>query len=270
MTEEYLCESVLKKQDFPCSSWEIGAHLRWRAFPRGQAQMDQEINGLLSNVEDAFGFVIPNESAEHLFTAGQLYDYILAHRYAGKRDECLTAIVAYKLRRGMMWALKIERDDIRLSKTVASLIPSHRYRAWRALQRATSLRLPLLRRPSWVMTAAVAGTFAAAIVTPWAMGFGFLNGAILIGLMTAFIVGHASSWLTIPLATRLPSDCATFQQLAAATVARNYQAVVEEACKPTGNGDVWSLLRAVLAEHWGVRPETIDRETELRRNLVAA
>jgi hypothetical protein len=231
--------------------------------------MDQEFKGLIASVEDAFGFVIPEEDAREFHTVGGLYDYILAHRYAGNRDTCLNAIVFYKLRRGMMWALKVEREDILASQNVAALIPWHRYRAWQSLQKAIGLRLPLLRRPAWVMTGAVLATFAFAIAVPWSLSFGFFNGAILVGLLTSYAAAHCLSWLTIPLAIELQPDCTTVGQLVVATLARNYRAVVEEADRPTSNGDVWNLLRTLVAEHRGIQPPKITRETDLRRNLIA-
>ena len=57
---------------------------------------------LVLEVEDAFGFSIPDEDAAGLTTVGKLYDYVLAHRFRGKQDACLSSMTFYKLRRGLM------------------------------------------------------------------------------------------------------------------------------------------------------------------------
>lgn len=232
--------------------------------------MGQELTGLIASVEDAFGFAIPDEDAETLNTVGELHDYVLSHRYGGKQETCMTGIIFYRLRRGLMWVLHVEREDVRALMDVTTLIPSRRFRTWHALQKAIGLRLPQLRRPAWVMKGALGATFAMAIAVPALLSFGLLNGAILVGLLTAFAAGHCICWLTIPLATELQSDCTTVGQLATATLARNYRAIVEEACKRADNGEVWNMLRTIVAERLGIPFHNITRETNLHQNLVAA
>jgi hypothetical protein len=224
---------------------------------------------LIAGVEDAFGFAIPEQDAQELHTLGELHDYVLAHRFGDKSIECLGAMVFHKLRRGMMWAWKLERGEVRTSQPVAALFPSRRFWAWRALRRAIGLRLPLLRRPRWVMSASVLAVFASAILTPWALSLGLFNGAVLVGILTAYAAAHCFSWLTVPLATELPSDCVTVGQLAEATMARNYQAILEESREPIGNAEAWNLLRTILSEHRGIPSGSIDRNTDLRRNLIS-
>lgn len=232
--------------------------------------MGQHWLGLITAVEDAFGFAIPDEDVEKLNSAGELHDYVLAHRYGGKKEACLTAIAHYKIRRGIMWVLKLEREDIRASQNMVTLVPAGRYYVWKALHKATGLRLPQLRRPAWVMRSAVAATIATAIAVPVLLSLGLLNGAILIGLLTSFVAGHFFSWLTIPLAIELQSDCMTVGQLATAALARNYRAIVEEACKPVDNREVWNMVRTIIAEQLGIPWRNITRETNLRQTLVAA
>jgi hypothetical protein len=53
--------------------------------------MNLEIIEIVRNVEDAFGFSIPDEDAAKFNTAGSLYDYVLAHRLRAKRTPASTA-----------------------------------------------------------------------------------------------------------------------------------------------------------------------------------
>ena len=54
---------------------------------------------LVMKVEETFAFSMPNEDAAVLVTVGTLYDYILAHRFEGRQEGCLTNVTFYKLRR---------------------------------------------------------------------------------------------------------------------------------------------------------------------------
>jgi hypothetical protein len=231
--------------------------------------MDQEFKRLMTGVEDAFGFVIPEADANQLHTAGELYDYILTHRFAGNLDSCLYSIVFYKIRRGLMWALKIDRDEIHVAKPIASLMPRHRHGAWQALQRAIGLRLPFLRRPAWVMTGAFLATLATAVAVPWSLSLGLFNGALLACLLTAFVAAHGFAWMTEPLAIELQPDCTTVGELVSATLARNYRAIVDEASRPMSSFTAWNLVRTLVAEHGGHASRNITRETDLRRSLIA-
>lgn len=232
--------------------------------------MDSELLGLLATVEDAFGFAIPEEDVQRLHTVGDLNDCIAARRFGNPREGCLNAIVFHKLQRALMWVLKISREDVRASTEVSAVIPSRRFRTWRALERATGLRLPQLRRPQWVMTVAALTTFGTAVGVPWLLGLGPLNGAVFVGLLTSIAVALCLSWITVPLAVELQPDCTTIGGLTAATTARNYPAIVEEAGRLQGDEAVWHTLRTILAEHWGVDPHSITREMDLHRHLVAA
>ena len=120
----------------------------------GEKAMGLDSVELVLEVENAFGFSIPDEDAAGLTTVGKLYDYVLAHRFRGKQDVCLSSMTFYKLRRGLMLVLQVPRNSVRVSTEVSAIIPKHRRRSWRALEKATGFRLPFLRRPGWVVTLA--------------------------------------------------------------------------------------------------------------------
>ncbi len=128
--------------------------------------MDFDRYELMLEVEDALGFSIPVEDAAELSTMGKLYDYVLAHRFRGKQDACLTSMTFYELRRALMSVLQIPRDSVRVSTELSAIIPRRRRRTWRAIEKATGYRLPLLRRPRWFVTLATLAAVVLGITVP--------------------------------------------------------------------------------------------------------
>ena len=161
--------------------------------------MGLELLEMVLTVEDTFGFSIPDEDAVGLNTVGKLYEYILAHRFHGKRDACLTSVTFYKIRRAMTDVLQISRKDVRVSTELSAVIPAGRRWVWQALEKATSLRLPQLRRPAWVTPVAALATLALAIAAPVLLSLKPFGGGIMAAILTA-PAGCFFSWLTIPLA----------------------------------------------------------------------
>ena len=118
--------------------------------------MGLDLVELAMEVEETFGFSIPNEDAAALDSVGKLYDYIMAHRFEGKQAGCLTSVAFYRLRRALMPVLGIARSDVRLSADLNAIIPARRRRIWSDLQDLVGLRLPELVRPVWVKAMATA------------------------------------------------------------------------------------------------------------------
>jgi hypothetical protein len=231
--------------------------------------MNTHLEGFLASVEDAFGFAIPREDAGTLNTAGNLYDYILTHRYSGT-PECLDRMALHRVCRAMMWVLKIPRETIDRKLDLGSVLPRRRFLKWRALEKATGFHLPQLRRPQWVMTTAIFIALVAAIVTPGLLEIGPLQGALFVRILAVFLAGHCLCWLTIPLATEFQTDCITVGQLANGIVARNYPAMVEESQRRMSDAEAWKTVQNLVAEYGGISPRNVTRETDLFEHLVAA
>ena len=230
--------------------------------------MGFDLVGLMMAVEDAFGFVIPDEDIAGLNTVGKLYEYIRAHRFHGKWQACLGSITCYKIRRAMISVLHIARNDVRVSTELAAIIPKHRRRVWRSIQKATGFRLPQLRRPRWVTATAVLATLGLAIAVPLLFSLTLFNGAILAGILTAFAVRYAFSWLMIPLAFEFHPECPTVGRLATATLARNYRAIVAAADTSASDAEVWQMLCSIIAEQLGVRAYDITQDTDFDKEPV--
>ena len=92
--------------------------------------MGLDLVELVMEVEETFGFSIRDEDAAKLDTVGKLYDYILANRFEGKEQGCLSNVTFYKLRRALLSVLPIARSDVRLSSDLKKIIPDHRRRIW--------------------------------------------------------------------------------------------------------------------------------------------
>lgn len=214
-------------------------------------------------VEDAFGFIVPDEDLPTLNTAGKWFDYVLAHRFRGKRQACLRSITCYHIRRAIMSVLQIPREELQAETPLSTIIPRHRRRVWRALQKTSGFRLPQLRRPRWVATAVMLATIGLAIAVPVLLSFTLLNGAVLVGILTAFTVGYACSWLTRPLEIDFHPECPTMGQLAVATLARNYRAIVGALDTSVSDAEVWQRLSSILAEQLGGRARNITTDMAL-------
>jgi hypothetical protein len=232
--------------------------------------MDTVLVDLVAKVEDTFGFAIPEEDARELNTVGRLYEYVLTHRFHGKQQVCLSRIALHKIRRAMTAALHIPPVELRPSASMAAVLPRRRRHAWRVLEKATGLRLPQLRRPRWVCKSAAMVSLAVAIAMPILLSLGPFNGAILLAIVTAFAAGHCAYWLTVPFAYQLQPDCTTLDQLATATLARNFRPLVEESSKSISDTEVWKLLQTIAAAQLGVRPADIAQQTSFSGNLQAA
>jgi len=231
--------------------------------------MGLEFVELFLAVENAFGFSIPNEDAAGLDTVGKLYDYILAHRFRGYQEDCLSSITFYKLRRVMMSVLRIPRKEIRVSTELSEIIPARRRRTWKALRRETGLRLPQLRRPVWATTIAALATFGLGIAVPVLLSLSLFGGAILAAILTMFAVGYLFSWLSKPLAFEFLPDCATMGQLTSLTLAHNYRTIIEELNSSASDAEVWETLQVVIAEELGGSPSQLTKEADFSKDLNA-
>ena len=238
--------------------------------PSGETPMGLKLLDLALTVEDTFGFSIPDEDAVELRTLGKAYEYVLSHRLHAKWQACLTNVAFYKIQRAMMLVLHVPREQVQRSSPLSAVLSSRRRRAWRTIQERTGLRLPQLRRPTWVTASAVLATVGLAIAVPMLCSLGLFNGAVLVGLLTAFVAGHGFYWLTEPLTFQFQPDCTTVGQLAAATMARNYRALLEESGKCANDAEAWEMLRSIIVRQLGVRPGDLTKETDFTQDIKAA
>ena len=77
---------------------------------------------LVMEVEETFGFTIPDEDVAGLDTVGKLYDYIWENRFASRSPGCLSSVVFYRLRRALMSVTGVARSDWCASRRIVSVI----------------------------------------------------------------------------------------------------------------------------------------------------
>jgi acyl carrier protein len=223
---------------------------------------------LVLEVENAFGFSVPDEDVAGLDTVGKLHDYVLAHRFCSKQDVCLTSMTFYKLRRGLMSVLQIPRDSVRVSTELSAIIPKRRRRTWRALEKATGFRFPFLQRPTWFVRLAMLAAVVFGIAVPVLLGIKPFRGGVLsaIGMMGVFALIFFGR-LTECFATEYPPDLSTVGQLAKGILARNYQAIVAESKKSSNEAEVWDILRRIIGEQLGIPPDQLTKEANFVKDL---
>ena len=222
---------------------------------------------LVLEVEDAFGFSIPDEDAAGLTTVGKLYDYVLTHRFRGKQDACLSSMTFYKLRRGLMLVLQVPRNSVRVSAELSAIIPKHRRRTWRAIEKATGFRLPFLRRPGWVVTLGALAAVGLGVATSALLRLKPFGGGVIVAILSTGVFAYFLFWLTWSLAYEFPPDVATVGQLAKATLARNYRPIVAESKKSATDAEVWEILQRIIGEQLGVRIDQLTKETSFVEDL---
>jgi acyl carrier protein len=222
---------------------------------------------LVIEVEDTFGFSIPDRDCEFLDTVGKLYDYILQHRFKAKPVGCVTNVAFYKLRKALMTVFGISRTDVQLSLDLARLVPTPRRKRWSELQHALGLRLPQLVRPLWVTVFATVIGFSL-VAGAYLLFSKTLGGfAIWIGLpVVVCIVPYVLYHVTEPLATRLCSEFTTVGGLTKSILRKNYGALSDQ-CQRANPAEIWSTLCALIGEELGVDPNQLTPETNFVKDL---
>jgi hypothetical protein len=238
--------------------------------PLQEEAMGLEIVEILMNVEDAFGFSISDEDAAGFATLGDVNECVLARRFRAKPDVCLNAIAFHKVRRALMSALRLPRDAVRVSTNLSDIIRRRRRKSWRAIGKASGLRLPILRRPRWVVTMAVLAALVLGAASSLLLGLKLFHGGVAVAILLAGVFGYALFWLTECLAYVFPPEVATVGQLAKAILARNYRPIVAESEKSATDAEVWDTLRRIIGEQTGVAPGKLTKQFKVSKNLIAA
>lgn len=222
---------------------------------------------LLLEVEETFGFSIPDQDVAELHTPGQLHQYILDHRFNGRATGCLSSVVFYRLRRALMSVAGLDRDAIRPAVKMKQVFPRQHRRHWAQLRKALGLRLPPLARPTWVSAIATTLGCAGVATVPPMVGLSYGTGAATVaGLLSVIGIPWLLITLTEPLAVCFRSNFATVGGLTTAILQRNYGAI-SDACQKANAEEVWQTLQALIVEQLGVRREDVTKEADFVKDL---
>lgn len=224
--------------------------------------MGVDVASIIPIAEDTFGFAIPAEDVTGIDGLDGLRKYILARRFRGYQEDCLTRITSYKLKRSMMLAMQIPRERISESTQLSELIPKRRRHVWRTFQQETGLRLPQLSRPLLVKRIVVAATLALGVAVPVMLSLPLLGGAIITAIFTMIALGNLFVWLTKPLAFGFHTDCKTMEQLALLTTTMNYRLIARELNVSISDEEVRRRLIAAIGGKSDVRPDRRDEKSD--------
>lgn len=208
---------------------------------------------LIEDVEDAFGFRLPDDEAGLCRTVGDLFALVEArlpdNTSAGR---CATAMTFYRLRRALQPATTIV---LRPDTPVTALEPIPLKELQRIIRQECGLRPPTGRLVLWgqfALLGAVVAPFLA-IVLPW-----WLAAA-------AFFLACA----IFRFAPHELPDTMTFGDLVREVSTRNVGTLARQGARLRAS-EAWDAFRNIMADHTLLPKDLIERDTLLLDPEVAA
>ncbi|QDU47097.1 Acyl carrier protein [Symmachiella dynata] len=236
--------------------------------------MGLDVVELVMDVEEEFDIKVPDGDYEFLATVGDFHGYICVKTQVKKSDVCLSSKAFLRLRRGLMSAIGIDREQVRLETPIDELVPiSGRRQNWHRLQEDMRVRLPELRRPEWLSTTLQTGAIAAILVSFLTASATLTDpfGPKLVWL-SLFPLSIAATvlayWLTVPWAVCLSPGCVTIRNLTTTVLNQNYYRLLSRENLPVEPSDeVYRRLVNMVSEHLGVPLEDIHPESRFIEDL---
>ena len=106
---------------------------------------------LVMDIEDRFNTSIPDSTAEHIQTVGDLHSFLMNRIRQQNSDNCPSAAFFYPIRKLLVSEFEIERNTVKPATRLDSLIDAeNRYKFWRKLEASVATRLPRLKRSQWL------------------------------------------------------------------------------------------------------------------------
>jgi hypothetical protein len=213
-------------------------------------------------VEETFGIAITDEEAAAPRTIGDLYDLVLRKVKHVPPDQCHTAKIFYRLRRGLIKVTECRRETIRPDTPLENILPAAKRRScWPRLGMATGLEMPHLCRPAWLRALLIATVLVlAGLVAVRVRGFPFpLAAAALCVLVPAAVL------LSRPLATVVPG-CTTVGDLARALLAAYFRTLPPNS-RIAGEKEIWNMLVHIIAEEIGIEESGLSPQLRFREDL---
>ncbi len=227
---------------------------------------------LVMAVEETYGIEITDEEAGKAVTVSDLYSLVLTKLRGAKVDRCLTSAAFYRIRRGFIDGLGINRRGITPETPLEAIIPREdRRQKWLRVQKATRVGIPSPERPAWVLVSfAALGVLMLATLLPVLYILGRRHGpdssVLLLPVGILIFVFVLSVKLSRPLAIAFPHGAVTVSDLAKDVLARNY-AQLAAAVGGWNETEVWESLTRVIVNQIGVAPEKIRPEAKFVKDL---
>jgi acyl carrier protein len=213
---------------------------------------------LLMAVEDAFQIHIEDAEAEKTLTVGDLYNLVLSKLQGPDSKICVTSAAFYRIRRALVNVLNRERRSIGPSTLLETLLPrENRRERWGHFQQETTLEIPDLTLPSWILWIFLC-CISIGIVLPilagihFHMGVNFDWAAAVLGFIVAmtffaFVVVPISK----PFAIGFPYRCETVGDLAKSVRDENFGKLSKE-LGGWNKDEVLTVLRRLIVKQLGV------------------
>lgn len=205
--------------------------------------LDPEWGGedLLDELERSFSVSFSTEETTSILNVGDIFNLLRKKIALGDGSRCRSQMAFYRLRHVL--AILAPDADLRPSTRLDSLDAGAPKKYFRALERASALRLPDLSM-TWL---GFAGTFVGFVASVGLLVFAF-NGA---GLISFF--GSVAAFLCMMMVAsmergKLPRGVETLGDLARAAGGKNFAQLSALGAK-TNEREIWSALVEVLAEH---------------------
>lgn len=220
---------------------------------------------LILAVEDAFRIHISDEEASAVSTVDDLHALVISKLREPDSKRCLTSAAFYRVRRGIVETLGLNRRQIRPSTPLEAILPPNgRRQNWYRIQETTKLKLPALRHPPLLQAIllalgaalAVAPGLYARIAPAWFLLLPFP------GLIVGSLFVRLSPWL----ATAFPPHTLTVGGLSRDVLAINHARLSEE-LGAWNEQDVWECLCRLVAHRTGMSPTQINRDSRLFDDL---
>lgn len=230
---------------------------------------------LVMEVEDAFGIKIPNDRAEKIQTAGDLYEFVLESRpdlgslpqEPENADVCISALTFYALRRSLAAHGMIDTRIRPQDGVHETLSARDRRNVWQSIGKELGVRMPPLRRPKWVVGInLVVITFLVFFVFYEMAKVSNFESGLGSALFTLVVMSILVFHLTKPLAVIPGTVSDTYRSLMGAMMRLNKWKLYERYGVET-ESVVWDQLRYILADQSGVDENKITRDTHIIYDL---
>lgn len=216
---------------------------------------------LVMALEDAFHISIADEDASAVVTVGDLHALVVSRLKGPDAKRCLTSAAFYRVRRGLVDALGVDRRSVRPSTPLRPMMPlASRRKLWSHVRQETALNLPELERSNVVTLAHLALGVALTVIPGLRLGLdgGWLFALAIVGLL----VGTSLRRLTPMLALEFPYRSETVGDLARGALPANYARLCAETGCSSPN-EIWEIFCRVFMEQTGISREYVRMEARI-------
>jgi hypothetical protein len=246
----------------PASSHNSGRLGRTMTLLREEDALGEDTSELLATIEESFGIRFPDYREVVGKSVQELAAYISDASQHLRAEDCLSAIMFYRLRRAFCDLFGTPRAVIRPGTPIAVLLPWRSRRArWHRLQRHLDLTLPKLTYPLWLVGVSLVAAVSSCIGLETILGLGFVGIAI-----GSFVLWICALLGLFPLARNFPRSCETCGDLVRLVLARNYSSFASQYGGSSVN-EIVGLLRQLMAAELGIGLSEITPDTRIHGYL---